>query len=1245
MSKLIFSRAMTIIIASFVCVFTSCVNEEYELSKENLDLTATVFKDGVDIPLGTTPRITLGSMASKLDDETKKYLQQLEGAYMFGLSDSFDMTKDLQDAFSGIGGLESISMNEKFSFSLSNIDLSSISIEGSKIGPVGVNISEMMTIPDINASLPEINQSLSGISIDMPYLDADDLTLDLTDALDNFTHEMSVVSLENKLVVPEQIKSNRYYYEKLLNYSDISDEDRLIFNTWGLTLPTMSTTYELSEYTVEVPVHITLPKEIQSVKSIKLDENAKFEMVLQMLNPLFVEGSFTPDLTINLHDLFHVDKIESGLGYMDHPEGKNPVEHHIHDKFVMSSSNNWTADHIYHIDSLAVSQADWKKVGESLVLDKKVAITLSGNLETAGLMTTLKHLEEAGGNPMKLKIDIKFLNFMVDDVHMNINPVIVSEDLEMSFAIPDMDLPEMVKKVDYVEFDKSNPLTLKMSATVPEMCNTMDISLETLKIEFPEGIVVDHDTSDAGIYDSDARTLTYSDVKLSEGLNEAIKITKLDLEDPVGGVLNYDGKVKITVQASAKGLISSKNILNSTGSNKLSVNVEVVYSPKLSDYCVVIDDYTYDVEVDPVSINTEIDSEIAEMFNGKPITVALKKVDGENPKIVINLNYPKNIDVLKILPKKGEGLKFDFPDMINFSAASLAAFNHDPETNAITFSENDEIPSEIVLEIAGINVLPVEEGGKYFIVDCLEVSGGVRLAATEIHMADVETIKNADAEIMFGATIPTLSPAEIALDEYTIPISENIDIEGMEVELPDLISSIRVSELSLKDVYLALDIDAVKVAEIVAGAKMTLTMDISLPEILMVEGAQGGKLHIEEEFKDGVLNLEPIKIHGLDLSKIQVKDGKLALDNMKVAVDGSLKAEQLKVNVDELEGKDVEVAIACSLASRNAEGQPGETIEIDRIVGNVGLEIDPVETTVDLSSVADVMNGENMSMVLDLNRFWLSLDVNTNIDVPVKGELEIVPYYGDEAGQKTSVAIELDPEKKVDDKYRIYLSNKDPQTPGLTFVELDLTSLLYNKADGQKPVLASRLVVNLNAGLDAEKECVIEPSKEYFFSVDYQIGIPLEFGEDFSFEYRDVISDLPETINQLLAYGTLGLGGEITNGLPLRMDLQLRLLDSAGNVIPMKEGAGKMTIAPCDPTGRPVTSDIHFVLGGIDKNAPKLHSIEFIFTVDSKGTVGVPLTPDSFLQAQLRALVPDGVTLDLNDALDSMGNGNNEVNE
>ena len=1239
MKRFFNKRATTSVVAlSFLILAVSCVNEKYELSEEKINAEVTVFQEGLSLPLGSTAPITVESLLSNLDEETLKMFEELNGAYMFSMSDTYDLTKDIQDAFSGFGSLESIPVDEKFSFSLSNIDLSAISIEGRNIGPEGVNISEMLKMPDINANLPKISQSLPGISIDLPELSASDLNMDLSSSIGDFSHETDVIKLDGSFSIPSQIKSTPLYTTEM-DYNEIRQKPEL--QLLGLSLPEMKP-YEFEEYSISVPIKITLPKEIQSVDKIKLHKDARFELVLEMSDPLFTSGSFTPKLLINLHDLFHVDKIESGFedgGELDH----KGIEHHIHDNFVMTAANGWKADHIYHIDSLAVKKEEWKKEGDNLVLNKNVDITLSGELVTKDLKTTLKHIDGKGGKTMKLNVDIKFDHFMIDDVQMSIVPKTLSEEKVISFNVQNIKMPDMVKKVDYVDFDQSHPLTINMSATVPEVCKGMDLGLQTLKIEFPEGIEVDHDKAkgDAGEYNPVTRTLTYSDVRLTDGLNEDIRISRLNFGGLAGGNLSYAGDVKVKAEAFAEGTLSSKALLNSTGKNTLSVDVSVNYEPQLSDYCVHIDDYSYDVEVDPIEINTPIDNEVAELFKDKPISVTLKQIDGAEPKILINLDYPEDIPAIQFRPKAGEGLKFDFPDMIDFSQSSLAGLNHDPETNTIWFKETDRIPHEIVLGITGITVLPLKaEDDKYYIKDRLEVSGGVCLAPAEVHKADVDKIASGDVKVEFEASIPTLSPAEIGLDEYVINIDEDIKIDGMEVELPEMISSISVSELALKDVYLDLDINAAKVADIVGDAKMSVGLDIVLPEMLKVEGADKGILHLDGDFKDGSIAMDPVKVLGLDLSKVEVKEGKLSIDDMTVAVDGSVNIKDLTVNMDELEGKDIEVVITGGLATRGADGKPSSGIEVDKIVGKVGFEIDPVDTSVDLSELAETFNGGNISATLDINTFWLSLNIKTNLDVPVKGDLSIIPYYGEEAGEAHKVALELDPEKRGEDGFKIYISNKAPETTnGLTFVQLDLMDILYKKVSGQEPEMATSIKVQLNAGTDPERECVIRPSEEYFLTADYTVGVPVELGEEFEFEYRDTIPDLPELAGQLLSHGTLGLGGKITNGLPLRLDLQLRLLDSEGNEIPMKEGAGKMTIAPCDMTGAPVDTEIDLVLGGIQKNASDLSSIELVFTVDSEGAAGVPIRKDSFIQVSLSARIPDGVSLDVKDLL---GEGDDE---
>ena len=55
--KSILKAAMTSAALSLCILFPSCVNEEYEVSEEKLNLEVTVFQEGVVLPLGSTSKI------------------------------------------------------------------------------------------------------------------------------------------------------------------------------------------------------------------------------------------------------------------------------------------------------------------------------------------------------------------------------------------------------------------------------------------------------------------------------------------------------------------------------------------------------------------------------------------------------------------------------------------------------------------------------------------------------------------------------------------------------------------------------------------------------------------------------------------------------------------------------------------------------------------------------------------------------------------------------------------------------------------------------------------------------------------------------------------------------------------------------------------------------------------------------------------------------------------------------------
>ena len=58
MERLFPLRVMAVAIASFLLMFsTSCVNEEYDMSEDNLNLEVTPFQEGLTLPLGSTEQI------------------------------------------------------------------------------------------------------------------------------------------------------------------------------------------------------------------------------------------------------------------------------------------------------------------------------------------------------------------------------------------------------------------------------------------------------------------------------------------------------------------------------------------------------------------------------------------------------------------------------------------------------------------------------------------------------------------------------------------------------------------------------------------------------------------------------------------------------------------------------------------------------------------------------------------------------------------------------------------------------------------------------------------------------------------------------------------------------------------------------------------------------------------------------------------------------------------------------------
>ena len=96
MKSALFNRVTRIFVAlPFVFSALSCIQEEYEISEENLNLEVTVFQEGVSLPLGSTEAIKVSQLLDELDPEIKEMFTTENGAYAFNMSESFDFSEEL----------------------------------------------------------------------------------------------------------------------------------------------------------------------------------------------------------------------------------------------------------------------------------------------------------------------------------------------------------------------------------------------------------------------------------------------------------------------------------------------------------------------------------------------------------------------------------------------------------------------------------------------------------------------------------------------------------------------------------------------------------------------------------------------------------------------------------------------------------------------------------------------------------------------------------------------------------------------------------------------------------------------------------------------------------------------------------------------------------------------------------------------------------------------------------------------
>lgn len=1144
----------------------SCVNEEYDMTEDNLNLEVTPFQEGLTLPIGSTDTLKLKELVKDLDGDI---LQTLEGGvYAVSMHDSFDMTEELS-SISDVIEIPDVEFTRKVNFELNSVDVSKVRIDEMDYS-FDHDISSSFKTPDI--VMPSVSQSLevaAGLGRFVP--DPSQMALTEFPKMHHETHFMS--SNDDLHLTPEIINDNLFHLdeEMLDKYFHVDTE---------------------FDATQNVRVQIELPEGISSVEDIVLHEGAQMKVTLELRNSFLRKGSLIPAIDVDLHNLFHLD-------------GNHSDDHaHLEQDFRLSEENGYSVTNYYTITSLAISPDDWTRedADSPCILDKEYEIPASGELLFEDLWTTTSDIEEH--RSIDIYMDIQFVNLQIDDVKVTIDPVVLSQEKEVELSMNDLKLPEEVKSISDVVFTEDSGFDIDIKSQNLSSIAGLNAELESLVLTFPEEVKVEGANA--------SNELVYEGVDLSAGLKDHVRLIGLDMPKPVDGQILFSENIGIKAVAKADGTIHTAD-LPTNDAQDVKVLVDVKSNIAIEEYMAEVEGFEYVLEVEPEVITVELPEEMVDL-GGVFVTP-----EG-NPEILINLELPEvNMD---LVPSDKGGLHIDFPDMFVFKTPLPKEYNYNQTENSITL--RGMFPETIVLPIEKLWLEPETIDGKVCSRGEVSITGGLSVGSTLMTKEDLEQITAPGMKVSVKAHIPELIPSEVALDKFETKVSETIDLNFLaEDEVPEEVVSL--GWIDFDDVWLNLVMDASKLPDL-RSTELSLDFVVDLPDMVKVSGVE---TDADGNFKmsgtvgaDGLVKVDPVKIEALDLSDVDIRKGIVDVINL----DGVVTLSDAELNVDEWLGKDLEVEFRADI----------KDIDIASLTGKVDYKVNPVSQDVDLSEFSQSLNELAEDAVLDFNHVHLALDVKTNLGVPVNADVELVPYYDGRPDESKliklptlSIKAAASSEETVATRY--WLANpgsRDRCPAGYEFVEADILGLLRD--------IPEKIDFRLNAATDLKKECVLEPSADYVLTADYAFELPLEFGEDFNLTVRNTVEDIPSIVGQALSSGKIKLGGDITSSLPLGFELTVNMLDSEGNVVPMAEGCGKQAISPCGLDGSEVKTPLDLTLGLKEGVKSEVTDIELVFKATSAGVSGVPVTEDSFLHANLKAILPEGLTLDLGDLMENM---------
>lgn len=1039
------------------------------------------------------------------------------------------------------------------------------------------DLKDIMDIPDVSFA-NSTSFSLSGLN--MESLSIEGQTFDYSFALadDGLMPEIEVPEIKEK----HENKTKVWEYGKAARDMKIDlGEDKTLTTKPLFALPEMNVTEKVAvnglpeadvpAEQLTVVVKAESPDGISDISDVMMSKSSAITVTLSVVNSFLADGTVVPAMELDF----------GGLMTVEGDQGKIVLGN----DFKIDKTNGWTASKDFAVKKINISADDWDEEG-LLELARTFVVSGKAAVENAAVdPESLASYDKTKG--MSLRVDIGFKDMTIESMMMTLEGVEpVKEKMEIPMNMSDLVLPEGVKSIDRVEFTDASVLEMMVKLNNLNI-KGLETNLKSMTMTFPKGFNVREAVDGKVEFSGD----------LSGGLDKKLHVEQIDFSAPVDGKIVFAGNVTVEAEVAIGGRINSADVPY-TEDKDGSFIFEAVSDLEIAEYYAQIDGLEHKLDMEPEEF-------IYDLPDGVSDIGTFVVIPEGNPVMEIDLNLPETS--LQVQAAEG-GLNISFPEFIKFKNVD-PAYGFDANTNSVNLKGN--LPEKILLPIEKVVVSPKYDDVKdaYYAGGQIAVSGAVALPAGNVTGSDVEEIVASDASV--SAVVPDIKAAEVSFEHFAVNVEESFDFEIFKAEdLPEEVVS--VSRLDLADVFVTFDVAVGNMPDL--GVEPSVNLKITMPDVIVLDETDtrvdGNVVTVSGKIKDGKIAIDPICVKAIDLSGFDFSAGKDLIG--KIALSGSIEAENPEVDLASLDG-DILIDLKAGI----------QNISIAKLQAKVDYQIDGINEKVDLTGLPDFMSGKNI--VIDLANPHLILKVTTNMGLPVSGELQLNPINDGVVDENLSIRSRIElpcAESASETETIVYWFGKDKSRcpADYRFIDVDVTKLIRNIPDELEIIFA--------AGTDPEKSFVLEPAADYILALEYDLVIPLEFGKDFRIEISDTLRNLPPVMGQLLEKSAVELGGSITSSLPLSLELNLEMLGTDNNPIPVDKPA-ILAIAPCSSDGSATVSPLELAFNVKDGvKAQDLSALKITFKVTAPNFSGMPIDEEDFVQAEFNLAVPEGVTLD-----------------